>query len=267
MWSRTEIKGRARTAFKRNYWPCVLIALILALLVYNSNVNINKQPTDEQKTVMQDAGLEDLLNDYESGTTVTENYSWPNIFSYVPSAAGSLLSLSFGLAAAIMLLNIFVFNIIEIGGAGFFNRNREEKAQIGELLSAFSGDNYLSSVLTMFIRDIKLILWTLLLIVPGIIKYYEYMMIPYILSEHPETSRQDAFRMSREMMHGNKFAAFVLDLSFIGWYLLSWITMGIAGVLWTNPYVYAAKAELYGALKPCGADNETSGNAQDSFYY
>ena len=78
-------------------------------------------------------------------------------------------------------------------------------------------------------------------IIPGIIKQYEYMMIPFLLAE--------AFEKSRQMMKGNKWAAFVLDLSFIGWSLLGIITFGLVNIFFAGPYQYLTQSQLYFRLK------------------
>ena len=101
----------------------------------------------------------------------------------------------------------------------------------------------------MFLRGLFTGLWMLLFIIPGIVKSYEYMMIPYLLAEHPEMTRQEAFAESKQMMDGNKWDAFVLDLSFIGWTLLGVCTFGILLVFYVEPYIYLTRAELYHALK------------------
>ena len=101
----------------------------------------------------------------------------------------------------------------------------------------------------MFLRGLFTALWSLLFIIPGIVKSYEYMMIPYLLAEHPEMTRQEAFAESKRMMDGNKWNAFVLDLSFIGWTLLGICTVGILLVFYVEPYIYLTHAELYHALK------------------
>ena len=75
----------------------------------------------------------------------------------------------------------------------------------------------------MFLKGLFQGLWSLLFVIPGIIKSYEYRMIPYILSENPNISRKRAFEISKQMMKGNKWDTFVLDLSFIGWQILSGI--------------------------------------------
>ena len=104
----------------------------------------------------------------------------------------------------------------------------------------------------MFFRDLYTFLWGLLFVIPGIIKGYSYRMVPYILTEHPDMEPEEAIRLSQQMMNGNKWAAFVLDLSFIGWELLSAATFGLLGIFYVNPYKYATDTELYIALKETG---------------
>ena len=105
-----------------------------------------------------------------------------------------------------------------------------------------------STVGTMLLMDLFLGLWFLLLIVPGIIKSYSYRLVPYLLAEHPDWKGTKAITVSRQWMKGNKWKAFVLDLSFIGWELLSALTCGILGIFYVNQYVQATDAELYRAI-------------------
>ena len=102
--------------------------------------------------------------------------------------------------------------------------------------------------LVLFLAFIKTLLWSFLFVIPGIIKIFEYAMIPYILAENPGISTKDAFALTKKMMRGNKFRLFKLNLSFIGWYILSFFTFGI-GTLFLLPYVDAAKAEFYQEVK------------------
>ena len=110
-------------------------------------------------------------------------------------------------------------------------------------------EHYVNIVLTMFLRDLFTTLWSLLLVVPGIVKHYEYLMVPYIIAENPAMDYKEAFQISKQMMDGNKWDAFVLDLSFIGWTLLGVCTFGILLVFYVEPYIYLTRAELYHALK------------------
>ncbi len=91
---------------------------------------------------------------------------------------------------------------------------------------------------------IFILLWTLLLIIPGVIKSYSYSMAGFIMSENPEISAKGAMEMSMKMMNGNKFRLFCLRLSFIGWFILGILTLGI-GLLWIIPYMNAATAAFY----------------------
>ena len=100
----------------------------------------------------------------------------------------------------------------------------------------------------MLLMTIKIILWTLLLIVPGILKTFSYAMTPYILVDNPELSASEAIHKSSEMMDGHRFDLFYLYLSFIGWFLLACLTCGI-GFFWLQPYVENSVAAFYNDLK------------------
>lgn len=100
------------------------------------------------------------------------------------------------------------------------------------------------SVLT----TVYILLWTLLLIIPGIIKSYAYAMTPYIMHDNPQLSADDCIEASKKMMDGNKGKLFLLDLSFIGWALLCILTLGI-GLLWLSPYMECSRAKFYEELK------------------
>ena len=98
-------------------------------------------------------------------------------------------------------------------------------------------------------KDLFVWLWSLLFIIPGIIKTYEYRLVPYIVSENPSISYKDALAESKKLMMGNKWKTFVLDLSFIGWELLAGLTWGILDVLYVTPYRASTDAALYEAIK------------------
>ncbi|MBQ4300029.1 MAG: DUF975 family protein, partial [Lachnospiraceae bacterium] len=115
-----------------------------------------------------------------------------------------------------ILLTAFIFNPLVVGGNKFFYNNIKKNEDLGVVSFAFD-HGYRNVTYTMFMRDLFTFLWTLLFIIPGIIKTYEYRMIPYLLAENPDMSCEDAFKISRRMMDGNKWDAFVFDLSFIGW--------------------------------------------------
>ena len=239
MWTRAELKNNAKAFFKYNYWKMVLAALVLAFV--------------------GGGGGGFSFGSYSQGnTTGTDGASSVGI---VPSV--KLTSLDVNLTTAFVVgilvgvivvclvvgaIQWFVFNPLTVGAQRFFVVSHYRKAELGELGFAFSR-SYLNIVKIMFQVQMYVFLWSLLLVIPGIIKAYEYMMIPYILAENPDIDSKEAFAMSKQMMTGNKWKAFVLELSFLGWLLLSGFTCGMLSIFWVNPYMYMTLAELYVALK------------------
>ncbi len=278
MWTRSELKRRAKAAFLKNYWICVLVALILVFVTgegagrSTSRISVNHQPVYEYHYNYSFPSNGDTNNNMIIGDQADPNLDFDQIFNqankpvqrafdvvqdvldFIPvwvigliGTIGVLVGLA--VAAGVILLGIFVFNVVEVGGCKFFITNMYTKAEIGELLSGFKSENYMTIVVTQFFRGLFTFLWGLLFIIPGIIKGYEYCMIPYLLADDPFMTREEAFRRSKEMMDGNKWNTFVLDLSFIGWEILSGLTVGILGIFYVNPYKFATKAELYQTLK------------------
>lgn len=109
-------------------------------------------------------------------------------------------------------------------------------------------DNWIHNVLGMLLTDVFIVLWSLLFLIPGIIKCFSYAMTPYILVEHPEMSVNKAIDESIYLMDGHKFDYFYLALSFIGWIILSIMSFGI-GFFWLIPYMQTTTAAFYADLK------------------
>lgn len=116
----------------------------------------------------------------------------------------------------------------------------------GVLFEGFQ--DYSRIFVTKLLQGIYTALWSLLLVVPGIIKYYSYAMTDYILKEEPEMKNNAAIEKSMAMMENNKMKLFLLDLSFIGWALLAIVTFGI-GFLFLQPYMQVSRAAFYEDLK------------------
>ncbi len=91
--------------------------------------------------------------------------------------------------------------------------------------------------------------WLLLFIVPGIIKAYSYSMTTYILGDCPDVKAKDALKLSMRMMKGHKWQLFVLQLTFIGWDILTILTLGILGVFYVEPYKAITYAGFYDEIK------------------
>lgn len=141
------------------------------------------------------------------------------------------------------LLRVFVLNELEVGCHSFLKKNLSEHVTLDCLKEGFA--DYKRTLVTMLLRDVYLALWFCLLFVPGLIKSYSYMMVPYIINDEPDLTAKEVITRSREMMNGHKWRAFLLDLSFIGWALLSIVTCGLVGLFYAEPYRRSARAALY----------------------
>ena len=269
MWTRRELKERAKVAFKRNYWRCVLVALLITLLTASfglrSSQSLNGRSdmtAEEQRAVMLDAA--NTLD--RMGDTAVGRAFFDVLSAGIRVAART--QIRYGGATAVVLgglgilglvLSVLVFNPLLVGCYRFFLQNSRGDGDLKHLGAGFK-DNWGNVILVMFLKNLFTVLWTLLFIVPGIVKAYAYRLVPYILEERPELTGTQAITLSRQMMKGHKWDAFVLDLSFLGWILLSALTAGILGVFYVLPYINATDAELYEAVRR-GYEPPTSGQA------
>lgn len=162
-------------------------------------------------------------------------------------------------AVLVILVEIFVLAPLEVGCKKYFLDASEGNANLSDMGFCFR-NGYMNVVAAQFLTSLFIFLWSLLLIIPGIVKAYSYRMIPYILAENPEMSFTEAKQLSCEMMNGQKWRTFVLDLSFILWALLSMITLNIVGILWVAPYMEFTNAELYRTLRPTTQTVYTAGD-------
>lgn len=232
MWQRAELKENAKLILRANYWKAVLVGLILTLLTGGSVLSSGRS-----------ASIESSVN--SSGDVLSGNFFHDERSLFLIMAA--LIALAVGLLVR-FLVSIFVMNPLEVGCQRYFIECRTRRPEIVPCLTYAFRNGYLNPGIVMFLRTLFTMLWSLLFVVPGIIKSYEYRMIPYLLAENPQMEYREAFQRSREMMYGHKMDAFVLDCSFIGWYFLSGLTCGILGVFYVMPYVHLTNAELYHAL-------------------
>ena len=170
-----------------------------------------------------------------------------NIFEdVIDELPAEFLSLLLTIVVSVCLLgfvNFIVGGTIQLGYARFLlNQQDGKEYSVGDLFSQFH--RFGTGFAQAFLKNLYIVLWTLLLIVPGLIKSFSYAMTPFILAEHPEMTANEAITASRRLMDGHKGDLFVLGLSFLGWNLLVVITFGIAG-FWVTPYVNAAYAAFY----------------------
>lgn len=150
-----------------------------------------------------------------------------------------------GLINGGFLIKIFLANPISAGARNAYRRllHNDEEVFSNTFNGAFNGD-YTHRVLTMLLKDVYVLLWSILLIVPGIVKSYSYALVPYLVEDEPELDADSCIHRSRELMAGHKWDLFCLDMSFIGWFFLCILTAGI-GFLWLSPYVKTSHAAFY----------------------
>lgn len=272
MWTRKELKEKAKVAFYRNYWRVVLVALI-AGIVAGSGIDTGARN-----------GGRSIQETVYAGTT-SEGIA-------MAGATIGLLVVLLIILAIIALVDIFLFNPLNIGTKRFFEENRNEVATLSGMSYGFRSGAYLSNVGTMFMRDLFIFLWSLIALIPGgivigvniaaytvvdspslgrfaqtgqmvtilvlclaavvgsiiaAVKAYQYKMIPYILANNPGISRKRAFELTKEMMTGQKWKAFVLDLSFILWHILTVIPFAgfVVKIFYVGPYVQTTWVEFY----------------------
>lgn len=145
-------------------------------------------------------------------------------------------------------LYAFLGGPIEAGKCSFFIKARQGDVSFGNLFDNFGTGKYMATVKTMFFRYLYTQLWTLLFIIPGIVKSYEYYLIPYIVAENPTLPKDRVFEISRRTMDGEKWKLFILRLSFLGWEILGLLACCV-GIAFVVPYEQATFAEFYACMR------------------
>lgn len=236
MFSSKEFRAIARDKLKGKWGRSVLVSFIAALLGVGSAGGSSGGSSSAQ--------TQQVAEGVSSGMTVMESIS-------------SAISQSTGLNITVpVLTGVFVgagvlaIVLSLVGAAVTLGHNKyyidlvlhNKKDSVGVLFDRF--DIFFKAVGLQIFIGFFVFLWSLLFIIPGIIAGFRYSMAPYIMAEHPEVGIREAVNMSKQMMAGHKGRLFGLSLSFIGWALLSALTLGI-GSLWLTPYMNAAFAAFY----------------------
>ena len=270
MWTRKSVKQKGKKAFFGNFWKCVLVAIILGIALgaagsassrgsggFSAIPAITNSFTDDNHSGSSTVTISD-----DDGNTHTVDLTDPanlNPSSIDQQDLNALIAafIAVFLAVFIISLIISVFALafryllltpFEYGCRKFFRKNLDEPAKLSNIVYAFDS-NYKNIVKTAFLRDLFIWLWSLLFFIPGIIKSYQWRLVPYIMSEDPTMNYKDALAESTKLMQGNKWKTFVLDLSFIGWDILSLLTWGFLEIFFVAPYKASTEAALYETLK------------------
>ena len=265
MWTRKSVKQKGKKAFLGNYWKCVLVAIILSIAIgagsYGAGsgsslsstfTNIISQKEDDDRNVDRTVEYTD-----DDGTShkVTFDVDLTDPASIDQEDVNILIGL-FAVGAVIYVVimafalafKYFLMIPFDYGCRKFFRKNLDEPAKLSNIVYVFDS-HYKNIVKTAFLTDLFIWLWSLLFIVPGIIKAYSYRLVPYIMSENPDINFRDAQAESARLMKGNKWKSFVLDLSFIGWDILTLMTWGFLEIFFVGPYKASTDAALYESIK------------------
>ena len=251
MWSRAQLKDKARIAFKRNYWKVVLVSAIVLLFsggaTYTYSNSYSSSGTDSYDDEIYYGEEDDFAEIFENDTSDETAGAVAGVVVLIIVILLVALVVFVIAMAITLVLQAFIFNPLDVGMKRFFFKNLNGNANVKEVAFAYD-NNYKNVAKTLFFRDLYITLWTLLFIIPGIVKSYEYRMMPYLLAENPAMPKEQAFAISKQMMDGQKWDVFVLDLSFLGWNILSIFTMGILSIFYVTPYINMTNAALYESL-------------------
>lgn len=203
----SELRAQARERLEGQWGTFVLMTFLMLVI----------------QTILQIPGYIGSLLEVLSPENVLASLSFSNISNILSLLA---LPLSWGLTVSLL------------------RNHREESVDLENLFDGFRGGRYTRVFCALFLVRLFTILWTLLLIIPGIMKAFSYALTPYILLDEPELTARQAITRSCEIMQGRRWKLFCLSLSFIGWGILSLLTFGI-GFLWLAPYMNASIAAFY----------------------
>ncbi len=238
MWTRSLLKQNAWNSLKGYYWTALgvcVVAVLINSFVGGSGGAVLQPPAFGMLQLDSDFGYgfqEDPFNESAAAAAISALYGGIYFVSFIWSIAATT----------------FLSNPLTVGQCRFFLSAREGDVAFGHLFDSFSSGKYLSTVKVMFFKFLYTFLWSLLFIIPGIIKGYEYHLIPYLLAENPNLPKDRAFEISKRTMDGEKFKLFVLYLSFLGWILLGALACGI-GTYFVIPYQQATLAEFYACMR------------------
>jgi len=224
MWQRADLKARAWQTLRTSYWKGFLASIILLFATASCSGSSGGGGGND------DWGL--------SQVGAAELVIWIVLFAGI-----FLIFFAIWLAWHFLLCAPF-----EVGVRQYFKQAAQGDVDLRHLVYAFAGSRYLVIVKAMLWRALWSFLWFLVLIVPYFIKVYAYSMVPYIMADDPQVGAKRALKISMQLTRGHKWRMFVLDLSFIGWYLLGLLAL-VVGVLFVLPYINATKAELYLELR------------------
>lgn len=238
-----DFRRIAREALRGRWGIAVIAGLIASLLgaIGSSGPELNIEVNEGQFTAGLSVAGQDIIT--------TDGIHW-GLF-----AGMTVYILIFAIVMGIILF--ILGSVIEVGYCKFNLDlvDLRKEAEIGTMFGYFNF--WKTTAVARLLQTLYVLLWSLLFIIPGIIAAYSYSMTGYILADHPDMTADEAIARSKQMMDGNRWRLFCLQISFIGWSLLSsLLTFGI-GDLWLTPYRQAASAAFYREISGTEVQEET----------
>ena len=226
MFTASEFRSIARDKLRGHWGRSILVTFIVTLICGMSGIyNLIRDLGHMDYDLLFSGNYSDFLAGYTSVETAG------SVFGTLMSLALSIAVILFSGALALGHCKYYIDLVAE---------NRQDEVSV--IFSRF--DIFLKAMGLNLFMALFIWLWSLLFIVPGIIATYRYRLAPYLMAENPGLGIREAVNMSKELMAGHKWRLFCLELSFIGWGILSALTCGI-GDLWLQPYISAATAAFY----------------------
>ena len=247
MWSISELKREAQIYLDINYWKTVLVSFWGALVGDSGYPYFNLFHRRNFLLIPFFYFLHQGIRPY---TPQIDSWAYFALYLGIFADVVIMIIAAANLACFIvsLIMHIFLYSPLIVGSRHFYINCKTRNASTHEISLGFS-QSYTTVIWTMFKKGLFTLLWSLLFIIPGIIKSYEYMLAPYILAENPELSSKEVFKKSKEMMAGEKWNAFRLTLSFLGLEILSLCTFGILRIFYVRQYVNLTFMQFYEVLK------------------
>jgi uncharacterized membrane protein len=177
----------------------------------------------------------------QARAVLSANYWQVMFLSYIPGIIVGILGITF--------IGSIIGAPLIIGGMyGLWQLYNQRSTSINDIGRGYQQPYLIRNVIQLLLSYVFILLWSLLLIVPGIIKAYSYALVPFLLAD-PDVQEEDVITLSRRMMEGHKWQLFILQLSFIGWVILGVLTLNILNIFYTVPYSQLAVAGFYQGRK------------------
>ena len=276
-----EVRNKGKRIYKSNFWKVVAVCFITAIMTGGSTIylirneyNSNNSNLIHQSGILDNKSNSQIVRDFIKSAYKTKdkvdtylNKTTKGIIATFVNNIHSSNSFVFGVLNAVnelvfknkvtsgiiifigvlvrFLYWLFGSNVIKVGKTRFFLENRKyKKTRMKRLLFAYQDKKYKNIAKVMFKKCLYEFLWSFT-IIGGIIKHYSYYFVPYIISENPDMKSDDVIRLSKNMTKDYRWKMFLLDLSFVPYYIFGICTFNIFNLLVTNPYKECSYTELY----------------------